>query len=282
VSIVKKKIIKGNRRGPLSEAEKKTIDDLLIKYNDVDISRKLKRSPEQIAEYRKKVLSKAPEVEIKRSEAEEFKRELHTNVGWHHTKLGLNDIEIDYFENKFVEYRQQFGALTPTEATQTFQMINLEINLNRHNAERMASMHELSRLQTLLDKLYKKDPFDQSPEDLVQIKELEIIIQTTAAAGGAKTKEHSDILKQHQAILKDLKGTRDQRIKNLEDRGKFIGLLKDLEVAERREEIGEIMGLMDLAISKEEDRLAQPYQFMDQMVDQPLLNYKTVQLDEEE
>jgi hypothetical protein len=70
--------------------------------------------------------------------------------------------------------------------------------------------------------------------------------------------------------------SRDQRIKNLEDRGKFIGLLKELELNERRQNIGEIVGLMDLAVEKEKWRLGAPHKFGDGLIDQPYLTPESV------
>ncbi len=71
--------------------------------------------------------------------------------------------------------------------------------------------------------------------------------------------------------MKDLKGTRDQRIKSIEDRGKFMSVLKELELSETRDKIGELTGLVDLAVINEKLRLSQPYTYADGIIDRPLL-----------
>ena len=78
-------------------------------------------------------------------------------------------------------------------------------------------------------------------------------------------------------MLKDLKATREQRIKRLEDsKQTFIGWVRNLmSNPETRREMGESMEKMRLAMGIEKDRLSEWHQYEDHLVDQPFLTPDT-------
>ena len=79
-------------------------------------------------------------------------------------------------------------------------------------------------------------------------------------------------------MLKDLKATREQRIKRLEDsKQTFIGWVRNLMTNhEVRHEIGTEMEKMRLATNKEAERLSEYHQYEDGTVDQPFLTPDSV------
>ena len=79
-------------------------------------------------------------------------------------------------------------------------------------------------------------------------------------------------------MLKDLKATREQRIKRLEDsKQTFIGWVTDLMVSpEKRHELGIEMEKMRLAMDKERETLSEWHQYEDKVIDQPFLTPDSV------
>jgi hypothetical protein len=94
---------------------------------------------------------------------------------------------------------------------------------------------------------------------------------------GAKTNEYVALQKQHESILKNLKATREQRVKNAEARRKsWVDMIKALEEKEFREKEGTELALMQKAITKEKNRLSEYHQYSPDVVDRPILNHETV------
>ena len=82
-------------------------------------------------------------------------------------------------------------------------------------------------------------------------------------------------------MLKDLKATREQRIKRLEDsKQTFIGWVRNLmSNPEVRREMGIEMEKMRLAADIEADRLTEYHKYEDGTIDQPFLTPDSVKED---
>jgi hypothetical protein len=79
-------------------------------------------------------------------------------------------------------------------------------------------------------------------------------------------------------MLKDLKGTREQRIKAIEDsKQTFASLVKQIATdGDFRTRIGLDMEKMRLAAEKEKERLSEYHEYEDGTVDQPFLTPETL------
>ena len=82
-------------------------------------------------------------------------------------------------------------------------------------------------------------------------------------------------------MLKDLKATREQRIKRLEDsKQTFIGWVRNLmSNPDVRRQIGTDMEKMRLAMDAEKNRLSEYHKYEDGNLDQPFLTPDTVKDD---
>ena len=78
-------------------------------------------------------------------------------------------------------------------------------------------------------------------------------------------------------MLKDLKGTREQRVKAIEDsKLTFASLVKKIATSPQfRNKIGIDMEKMRLAMENEKERLSEYMQYNDGQVDQPFLTPET-------
>jgi hypothetical protein len=78
-------------------------------------------------------------------------------------------------------------------------------------------------------------------------------------------------------MMKELKGTRDQRVKVWENsQHSFLGFLRLLSEQEARDKIGREAELFRVAMEREYDRLSAAHIYEDKTVDQPLLTAENV------
>ena len=82
-------------------------------------------------------------------------------------------------------------------------------------------------------------------------------------------------------MLKELKGTREQRIKILEDSKETFAAWVRALIQDKgmRKEIGANMEKMRLAMEKEKVRLSEFHKYEDGLIDQPFLTPETVEDD---
>ena len=95
------------------------------------------------------------------------------------------------------------------------------------------------------------------------------------------TNEYTKLLNEQQKISKDLKATREQRIKRIEDgKSSWIGLIRMLEDDDIREKEGREMVILNMATEKAKEKLQEYHSYQDSKVDRPLLTPESVLSDE--
>ena len=92
-------------------------------------------------------------------------------------------------------------------------------------------------------------------------------------------KDYRELQTKKNSMLKEMKATREQRVKRLEDsKQNFVSwlayLVSNPDVANK---YGEEMEKMRMAMNKERERLAKFHKYTDEMVDQPFLTPDTVE-----
>lgn len=269
----KKKSVKNIKRGRLSDEEKKLIQDWLEFKTDAEIAQDLRRALPQVVEYKKLYLSNSPAPLAKRTEAEEFKRELRARPEWMQICDEFSENEIIYFENDYVALRQQFKQLVHTEFKQVKHLITLDILMHRHMTERRRSQEEIERIEKLINRELQKP---QVQQDVTLIQQLDMNLQANKAASSQKTKEYKDLQEKHQAIMKDLKATRDQLIKNVDQKGRFLEVLKMLTDEDTKRLVTEENGLYNLASKEETRRLSKLHKYRDNVIDRPIMTPETI------
>jgi hypothetical protein len=86
------------------------------------------------------------------------------------------------------------------------------------------------------------------------------------------TNEYTKLLNEQQKISKDLKATREQRIKRIEDgKSSWVGLIRMLEDEELREKEGKELAILSMATDKARNHLEQYHSFADNTLDKPFL-----------
>jgi hypothetical protein len=259
---------KGNRKGRWTEAEKEYINKSLTHKSPEQIAAELRRPLEAVLDYKDKfwAISK-----------KEIKDDLRATPEWAQLKEELFDYEINRFEFRYAEIMDQFSdEVLATEKTQIFQLIRIEILMGRNLKEKKRAIETIDILHKELMKLRRAST--GSEEDKVRIMYLEDQIRSVDMSAGAKSSEYLNMQKQHESILKNLKGTRDQRIQNAESRKKkWLDIIQSLEEKEYKDNEGKYLALMKKATEKEMRRLSEIHDYGMGTVDKPILTADTVE-----
>jgi hypothetical protein len=135
--------------------------------------------------------------------------------------------------------------------------------------ERKRHISETEKLQRQVDAEYEKK---ESERDLNRLANLETQLSFARNSIANYTNEYTKLLSEQQKISKDLKATREQRIKRIEDgKSSWVALIRMLEDEELREKQGREMEILNMASKKFRENLSQLHQYEDNGVDQPLL-----------
>ena len=261
------------KRGQLSLEEEKFIRDNIGSLTIDQIATNLNRSPAPIKRYvteNKLLLSHDDSDEILRTK-------LHSKSFWNEiTKQFDEDSgELDYFEEIWINLIKQFREdVLPAEELQIKQFITIDILINRSMKERKRHINETEKLQQVINDIYAKPEDQRDTQKLINL-ETQLTFARNSVAN--YTNEYTKLLTEQQKISKDLKATREQRIKRIEDgKSSWTGLIRMLEDEEIREKEGREMVILNMATNKTKDVLQQYHSYQDGKLDIPLLTPEAV------
>ena len=141
--------------------------------------------------------------------------------------------------------------------------------------ERKRHISETERLQRQVDAEYN---LSEDQRDIARLANLETLLNFARNSIASYTNEYTKLLSEQQKIGKDLKATREQRIKRIEDgKSSWVGLIRMLEDELIREKEGKEMSILALATEKSAETLFQNHQYEDKTIDQPILTPESIQ-----
>jgi hypothetical protein len=262
------------KRGQLSLDEEQFIKDNFNTLSVTDIARQLNRNVAPINRY-------IDENQLfnndEKASNEVLLRKLHSKSFWHEIKKQFDKEtgELEYFENTWINLVKQFREdVLPAEELQIKQFITIDILINRSMKERKRHIAATEKLQVEVDKEYDK-PEDQ--RDIPRLTNLETQLSFARNSIANYTNEYTKLLNEQQKISKDLKATREQRIKRIEDgKSSWVGLIRMLEDEELREKEGREMEILSIATNKAKDKLFEYHTYADNIVDKPFLTPESV------
>lgn len=231
-----------------------------------------------ISNARKQILAKERSVSIIESKSQEdinLLSRLHHLSVWLDIKARYSSDELRLVEFNWIELSRQFQEdMTHTEQLQIFKLIDIEVMLDRNMKDRNRNGEEIRFLEDVLDEEASKDKDDR---DLDKINETMKQINQLRANHGQNTSQYKDLVDRHQKILTDLKGTRTQRIKEVESSNQnFFNWMKALHNSEYRRKLSNEIELMRIAADTERERLSKYHTYMDNEVGQPFLTPDTI------
>lgn len=267
------------KKGRISKDEELYIKDNLHLEPD-SLGSKLDREPASVLDFIKRKVArgefKSPEW-LNSDDHETAHYNLMTRPYWNELKQQFTDDELELFKYHWVRIISQFNnEVIPTEEVQVVDLIKMDILMNRAlrgNKENLEQIRILDRL--ILDER-QRDP-DQQDQD--QLFNWERQIASLKASQESLNKDYRELQSKKNSMLKDMKATREQRVKRLEDsktnfNSWMAHLMANPDVAI---EYGKEMEKMRLAMQKEKGRLSGYHKYTDNQIDQPLLTPETVQ-----
>lgn len=268
------------KRGQLSLDEEKFITENINILSIEDIADALNRNVDPIKRYIDE--NQLYSLDDK-SENEILKRKLRSKTFWNEVVRQFDEEtgELQYFEDTWVGLIKQFREdVLPAEELQIKQFITIDILINRSMKERKRHIAETEKLQKLVDKEYEK-PEDQ--RDVPRLANLETQLNFARNSIASYTNEYTKLLNEQQKISKDLKATREQRIKRIEDgKSSWVGLIRMLEDEAIREKEGREMEILAMATEKAKRTLHEFHQYADSSVDSPILSPEALEVNDQE
>jgi hypothetical protein len=259
------------RSGRLDLDEQKYIKDNIKNMSYENIAAFLDRDPKSILLWIKKNIG------INASDRKEVEalNELKGKAYWHDLESQFNEDELDMFLFHWKKMWSQFrDDVFHTEEIQIVDTIKLEILMNRSLRSQNDNLKAISSIeQTIIEEQNSTDP------DTDMIMNLQRQSAVLRASQEAISRDYKDLQTKKSAMLKDLKGTREQRIKAIEDsKTTFASLIKKIIMdSDFRRQAGSDMEKMRLAMDAERNRLGQAHIYEDGITDQPFLTPETVE-----
>ncbi len=264
------------KRGQLSLEEEQYIRDHVSLLPVQQIADNLNRTIKPVERY----ISES-KIGLKSKDEQEndttLRQKLHAKTFWVEIEKQFDKStgELQYFEDTWIGLVKQFREdVLPAEELQIKQFITIDILINRSMKERKRHITDTEKLQDEVDKEYR---LSEDARDAAKLANLETQLSFARNSIANYTNEYTKLLNEQQKISKDLKATREQRIKRIEDgKSSWIGLIRMLEDEEIREKEGREMEIMAMAVDKNKKLLAEYHNYADDSVDSPLLTPETI------
>lgn len=266
------------KKGRISKEE-----ELYIKANlqldAIKLSQELNRDPASVTEFiKRKVAQGAFDAPAWLADDDTVLAEydLMSRPYWREIEQQFTDDELELFKYHWVRIISQFkDDVIPTEELQVCDLIKMDILMNRALRGNKENLEQVRVLEALITQERQRDP-DQQEQD--QLFNMERQVASLKASQESLNKDYRELQTKKNSMLKDMKATREQRVKRLEDsKHNFTSwmahLMSNPEVAMS---YGREMEKMRLAMQKEKERLSEFHKYTDDQVDQPFLTPETV------
>jgi len=263
------------KKGRFTKTEQEFIKNNHREMSNLEIATRLDRDPISIQSYVKEKIgnSTLDDREI------EALHDLQSRPFWKDLQKQFSEEELQSLLYHWSRIITQFrDDVLPTEELQIIDAIKLEILMNRALIGQQTNM---SGIREYEEQVTIEKSKDLEVQDKDHIYNLERQVAVCRAAQDSLTREYKDLQTKKASMLKDLKATREQRIKRLEDsKQTFIGWVRNLmSNPEARRQMGNDMEKMRLAMEVEKERLSEYHQYEDGKIDQPFLTPDTVKDD---
>lgn len=197
------------------------------------------------------------------------KRDVENREYWKQLEGQFTEEELRLFVYHWGLIYDQFREdITHTEELQIVELIKLMIMGDRNLSAQKDLADQIRAIKTTIENERSKD----NPDNTV-ILSLERQIAGFYQANGLLTKEYHELVDEKNNIMKALKGTREGRLKNMEDSKESIVVWfrNAIDNRELRIRMGLSMEKMRLAMEAERERLGANYTYANGEIDRPFL-----------
>lgn len=258
------------KRGRISKNEDKLIAQYIKEgMANEDIATELRRPPGQINNYVEKFYGKGIDLPAEAPKLAEFTRQLRKSIHWERLQEHYTKDELDYYEQIYASLMAQFMEdVTAIDEMQILQAIDGHMLINAHKKRTSAINKHLLHIEREIHFL----EISQEPEDQAKLLAFESQRQVLMQQVSHSTKVFTDLSKKFDETVAKLKGARDQRLKNAENSNQsWPALIKHMQEIRVREREGRYAALVKFATDKKQDDLQQPYKYINNEIDQPML-----------
>ena len=242
--------------------------------NDID------RDPESLLEFiRKKVAEgkiKCPSWMGNQNDEEQAQYGLTVRPYWAELQKQFTEDELKLFKYHWARIISQFkDDVIPTEEMQVVDLIKLELLMNRSLESTKQNVQQVSEAEIEIE---RQKGISIEHQDIEKIMSLERLVATLRGSMESLNKDYRELQTKKNSMLKEMKATREQRVKRLEDsKHNFSSWLAHLATnPDITKEYGAMMEKMRMSMEKEKERLSQFHKYTDETVDQPFLTPDTV------
>ena len=259
------------KRGKLSKAEMNYIKQNCFDVSIKEIAKELNRTEAPIRKFIDKENLKMRNM----SDDEHLLVGLRGRYYYKELQKQFQDAELIFFEHQWVDYFRQFSEdVTHTEEMEILEVIRTEVLINRGMEDRQEVLQNIERLNKLIE-----DEMDKpmALRDTQALASFQTQLGAAISSKSAYINEHEKLLTKKERLLKDLKGTREQRKRTADDaKTNFSSWLRQLDDEDTRKAEEFDMEAHRVAANKASERLADYHEYEDGVVDQPILNSDTL------
>ena len=257
------------KKGRISKEEGRLIAKLADSVTVEDIAKKLDRSVDAIDEYIKHKLK------IGLSNVEIAAYSLEDRPYWIELEAQFTQSELELFKYHWSRIISQFkDDVFPTEELQVVDVIKLELLMNRCLKGNKENIEQINTYDTMIKDERCRDKDQQDHDYIIN---LERQVASLRASQESLNRDYRELQAKKASMLREMKGTREQRIKRLEDsKQSFVSWVAQLMMnPDTMKQYGIEMEKMRMAMSKEGERLSALHKYEDGTVDQPFLTPDT-------
>lgn len=257
------------KRGRISKQDGRTIQRLIDSATVEDIALEIGRNVDAVEDYVKR------ELKVGLSKEEEAAYSLEHRPYWRELKAQFTDDELELFKYHWARIISQFkDDVFPTEELQVVDVIKLEILMNRCLKGNKENIEQINLYDTMAKEERSRD---KDQQDMDYVLNLERQVASLRASQESLNRDYRELQAKKASMLREMKGTREQRIKRLEDsKQSFVSWVAQLMMnPDTMKRYGIEMEKMRMAMSKEGERLSALHKYEDGTVDQPFLTPDT-------
>ena len=261
------------KTGRISKQEARMIERMLDSMPIEDIAAKLNRNVDSLAAYCNKNFK---EFRQKLNPLAKASFDLEERPYWIELKAQFTEDELQLFKYHWSNIIAQFkDDVFATEEIQVVDVIKLELLMNRCLKGNKSNIDQINTYDQMLQDERSRDKDQQDRDYIIN---LERQLASLRAAQESLNRDYRELQAKKGSMLKEMKGTREQRIKRLEDSKQsftsWVGaMLQDPTLMKK---YGIEMEKMRAAMNKEKERLLEYHTYDDGTVDQPFLTPDTV------
>jgi len=267
-----------NKNGRWSKEDEKFMAENYKLLTIQDIATQLKRNPITVEKYIRERFNGGKDIIVEVKQKDSY--DITNSPVWVIIKTQFSQEEQEYFLFLYSQVMHQFKYdVLPTERMQVIEVCRLDILIARALTKMNEIKHRVEEMSKQID--LEKSVGDLEKEDMMRIQQLDMNRISSETAHVNYSKDYKELLDRRNNLFKEIKGTREQRIKRIEESKETIGtmLAALIDNHQMRRDLGIQLEKFRLGVKIEYERLSEYHTYLDGKVEQPFLNSDNIKED---